>query len=367
MKTYSLLMLPGDGIGPEVTQEIHPFLVWFQAKGFARFEVTTDLVGGASCDRHGTPLTPQVLEKARAADATLFGAVGGPRWDDVPYDLRPEAGVLTLRKELKVFANVRPVTCHPSLVEASSLRREFVEGLDLVVVREQSGGTYFDEPKEIVVLEDGEERAVDTTLYTRSQISRIARFAFDLALGRRKQVHSAEKHNVMKTGVLWKRVFTEVHEDYKSDVTLHHILADACAMQLARNPKQFDVIVCDNLFGDILSDQASMLSGSIGMSPSASLGEIDPETGRRPALYEPIHGSAPDIAGQGVANPLAQIACLALCFRHSLQLPTAADMLDRAVSRALAKGFRTPDIMQPNMHEVSTSEMCRAVLKELER
>lgn len=367
MVSYNILALPGDGIGPEITEEIHPLLSWFEKKGFAEFTVDTELVGGASIDQYGIPLTPSTLDKARIADAIIFGAVGGPSWDDAPYELRPEAGILMLRKELDIFANVRPVKCHPALIESSTLRPEIINGLDLVIVREQSGGTYFAEPKEITTLENGDLQAIDTTLYSSKQVSRIARFAFELAQSRRQLVHSVEKHNVMKTGVLWKQIITDVFQDYQPELKLEHILADACAMQLVRNPKQFDVIVCDNLFGDILSDLASMLSGSIGMLPSVSFGEIDPNSKKRQALYEPIHGSAPDIAGQGIANPLAQIECLALCFRHSLHLPAAADMIDLAITQALAQGIRTADIMQPGMHQVTTSEMSRAILKELDR
>ena len=308
MTTHYLLLLPGDGIGPEVMAEVDRLVAFFNKKSKVAFRTETALVGGAAIDKHGVPLADETLKKAEAADAIVFGSVGGPKWDKVNYENRPEAGLLQLRKELDLFANLRPAICYPALAEASTLRREHVEGLDILILRELTGGTYFGEPKEIVTLENGQKRAVDTTVYTTHEIERIVRVAFDLARKRRNKVHSAEKRNVMKTGVLWNEVVTAVHAKEAKDVELQHILADACAMQLVRNPKQFDVIVCDNLFGDMLSDEAAMLTGSIGMLPSASLGAPDANTGKRKALYEPVHGSAPDIAGQGVANPIAQIA-----------------------------------------------------------
>ena len=307
------------------------------------------------------------MAKAAAADAVIFGAVGGPKWDKVVYEKRPEAGLLRLRKDLDLFANLRPAICYPALAEASSLKREFVEGLDILILRELTGGTYFGEPKEIVTLENGEKRAVDTTVYTTHEIERIARVAFDLARKRRGLVHSAEKRNVMKTGVLWNQVVTATHKSDGAGVKLEHILADACAMQLVRNPKQFDVIVCDNLFGDVLSDEASMLTGSIGMLPSASLGAPDAKTGKRKALYEPVHGSAPDIAGKGLANPIAAIASYGMALRYSCDMAKEADMIDKAISATLARGFRTGDIMQPNMRQVGTKAMGDAILEELAR
>lgn len=367
MATHKLLLLPGDGIGVETMAEVEQVLAFFNAKSTsATFETQSDLVGGASIDKHGTPLTPEALAKAKAADAVIFGSVGGPKWDDVPYEIRPEAGLLRLRKELDLFANLRPAICYPALAEASSLRREIVEGLDILILRELTGGTYFGEPKEIVTLENGEKRAVDTTIYTTHEIERIAKVGFDLARKRGNKLHSAEKRNVMKTGVLWNEVVTEVHKTYAPDVELEHILADNCAMQLVRNPKQFDVVVCDNLFGDILSDAAAMLTGSLGMLPSASLGAPDPVTGRPKALYEPVHGSAPDIAGQGKANPIATIASFGMALRYSFNLIQEADMLDKAIANVLAQGLRTGDIMQPNMRQVSTREMGGAIIKELE-
>ena len=367
MSTCSLLLLPGDGIGPEVMAEVERLVAFFNKRGRMQFKMETGLVGGAAIDKVGVPLDSETLAKAAAADAVVFGAVGGPKWDKVPYERRPEAGLLRLRKDLDLFANLRPAICYPALAEASPLRREKVEGLDILILRELTGGTYFGEPKEIVTLEDGQERAVDTTVYTTGEIERIARVAFDLARKRRNKVHSAEKRNVMKTGVLWNRVVTEVHAREFEDVELQHILADACAMQLVREPKQFDVIVCDNLFGDMLSDEAAMLTGSIGMLPSASLGAPDPKTGKRKALYEPVHGSAPDIAGKGLANPIAAIASFGMALRYSYGLAKEADLIDKAIAGALSRGLRTADIMQPNMRKVGTAEMGSAILEELEK
>jgi 3-isopropylmalate dehydrogenase len=361
---YALLLLPGDGIGPEVMAEVERVIAFFNAKQ-KRFTTETALVGGAAIEAHGTPLPGDTLAKARAADAILFGAVGGPKWDGVPYKLRPEAGLLALRKELDLFANLRPAICYPALAEASTLKREHVEGLDILILRELTGGTYFGEPKEIVTLQNGERRGVDTTVYTTHEIERIARVAFDLARKRRNRVHSADKRNVMMTGVLWNEVVAATHAREASDVELNHILADACAMQLVRNPKQFDVIVCDNLFGDMLSDEAAMLTGSIGMLPSASLGAPDATSGRRKALYEPVHGSAPDIAGKGLANPIAAIASCGMALRYSCGMTEEADLIDRAVAGALARGYRTADILQPNMLKASTAEMGAAILAEL--
>jgi 3-isopropylmalate dehydrogenase len=366
MTRNALLLLPGDGIGPEVLAVVERLVGVLERRGAAHFELERDLVGGAALEAHGVPLTDAALRKAKAADAILFGAVGGPKWDAVPYALRPEAGLLKLRKELDLFANLRPAICYPALAEASSLKREHVEGLDLIILRELTGGTYFGEPKEIVTLANGEKRAVDTTLYTTHEIERIARVAFDLARGRKRKVHSVDKRNVMCTGVLWNEVVTATHAREASDIALQHILADACAMQLVRAPKQFDVIVCDNLFGDVLSDEAAMLTGSIGMLPSASLGARDAATGKRAALYEPVHGSAPDIAGKGLANPIAAIASFAMALRHSWGLAKAADLVEEGIARALARGLRTPDILQPNTRKVGTEAMGAAILEEVE-
>ena len=365
MTTHSLLLLPGDGIGPEVMAQVERVIAHINSRGKAQFETETALVGGCAYDKHGVSVTDETVAKATKADAILFGAVGGPKWDKVPYEHRPEAGLLRLRKDLDLFANLRPAICYPALAEASSLKREFVEGLDILILRELTGGTYYGEPKEIVTLENGQQRAVDTTIYTTREIERIARVAFDLARKRRGLVHSAEKRNVMRTGVLWNQVVTATHAKDGTGVKLEHILADACAMQLVRNPKQFDVIVCDNLFGDMLSDEAAMLTGSIGMLPSASLGAPDPKTGKCKALYEPVHGSAPDIAGQGLANPIAAIASYGMALRYSFDMAADADLIDKAIASTLARGFRTSDIMQPNMRKVGTAEMGSAILEDL--
>ena len=362
MTAYKLLLLPGDGIGPEVMAEVEKVIGALAETGLATFETERDLVGGSAIDAHGKPLTDDALARADAADAILLGAVGGPKWANVPYEIRPEAGLLRLRKDLGLFANLRPAICYPALADASALKRELVEGLDIMIVRELTGGVYFGEPKEITVLADGSKRAVDTQVYTTAEIERIAHVAFDLARKRSGRVASAEKHNVMKSGVLWKEVVTKVHAEY-SDVTLEHVLADNCAMQLVRRPKQYDVLVTDNLFGDVLSDVAAMLTGSLGMLPSASLGAVDAK-GSRKALYEPVHGSAPDIAGKGHANPIAMIGSLAMCLRYSFGLGEAADLLESAITRTLASGARTRDIAAEGVTPISTGEMGDAIIRE---
>jgi 3-isopropylmalate dehydrogenase len=365
MATHRLLLLPGDGIGPEVMREVEKLVAWFRKRGVG-FETETDLVGGAAYDAHKVAITDAAMDLAQKADAVLFGAVGGPKWDGVPYAVRPEAGLLRLRKDLKLFANLRPAICSPALADASSLKPELVEGLDIVIVRELTGGVYFGEPKELVTLEDGSQRAVDTQLYTTGEIERIARVAFDLARKRRGRVASAEKSNVMKTGVLWRQIVSRVHKAEFSDVALEHVLADNCAMQLVRRPKQYDVIVTDNLFGDILSDVAAMLTGSLGMLPSASLGVEDSTTGRRKALYEPVHGSAPDIAGRGLANPIAMIGSFGMALRYSFGLVEEADRLEQAIAKVLGSGTRTADIAGPGANAVGTAEMGDAIIRELD-
>ena len=348
-----LLLLPGDGIGPEVTAQARRV-----AEAVAPdLSIAEALFGGCSFDAHGTPLTDEVLAAAQAARAVLMGAVGGPRWDGkTPRDRRPEAGLLNLRAGMKVYANLRPALCFPALADASSLKRHLVEGLDLMIVRELTGGIYFGSPRFIEDLPGGGKRAVDTQVYTTAEIERVARVAFQLARGRRNLVHSAEKSNVMDSGLLWRQVVTDLHAREFPDVRLEHILADNAAMQIVRDPRQFDVLVTDNLFGDILSDAAAQLTGSLGMLPSAALG--DPG---RPGLYEPIHGSAPDIAGQGIANPLASILSLEMAFRWSLGRPEAADRILAAVVRALDNGARTRDLGG----HLTTVQMGDAVLAAL--
>jgi 3-isopropylmalate dehydrogenase len=366
MATYKLLLLAGDGIGPEVMAEVKKLIAWMNKKGLGRFETEEGLVGGACYDAHGVSITDETMRKAHETDAVIFGAVGGPQWDKVPYDVRPEAGLLRLRKDLGLFANIRPAICYPALAESSSLKPDVVDGLDIVILRELTGGVYFGEPKTITDLGNGQKRAIDTQVYDTYEIERISRVAFELARKRRNKVTSMEKRNVMKTGVLWHEVVTALHQREFKDVQLEHQLADAGGMQLVRWPKQFDVIVTDNLFGDMLSDVAAMLTGSLGMLPSASLGETDAKTKRRKAMYEPVHGSAPDIAGKGAANPIAMIASFGMALRYSFNMDKEADLIDQAISGALAKGLRTADIKSEGTKVVSTQEMGDAIIGELE-
>jgi len=366
MATYKLLLLPGDGIGPEVMEEVKRVIAAFNKRGPHRFETEDGLVGGSAYDASGVAITDETMDRAMAADAVILGAVGGPKWADVPYEVRPEAGLLRLRKDLALYANLRPAICYPALADASSLKRELVDDLDLMVVRELTGGVYFGEPKTITDLGNGQKRAVDTQVYDTYEIERISRVAFELARKRRNKVTSMEKNNVMKSGVLWKEVVNQTHQREAKDVTLEHQLADSGAMQLVRNPKQFDVIVTDNVFGDILSDVAAMLTGSLGMLPSASLGDIDPKTKKRRALYEPVHGSAPDIAGKGLANPIAMIASFGMALRYSFNLGAEADLIEKAISAALARGLRTADIASGGK-AVSTREMGDAIIEEIEK
>src|SRR5262245_5066889 len=367
MATYKLLLLPGDGIGPEVMAEVKKLIAWMNKKGVAKFETEDALVGGCAYDAHGVAVTDATMAKAMAADAVIFGAVGGPKWDKVPYDVRPEAGLLRLRKDLALYANLRPAVTYPALADASSLKRELVEGLDIMILRELTGGVYFGEPKTITDLGNGQKRAVDTQVYDTYEIERISRVAFELARKRRNKVTSMEKRNVMKTGVLWHEVVNQVHAREFKDVTLEHILADAGGMQLVRNPKQFDVIVTDNLFGDMLSDVAAMLTGSLGMLASASLGEVDPKSRKRRALYEPVHGSAPDIAGKGVANPIAMIASFAMALRYSFGMIKEADAIEAAIAAALATGLRTADIASAGTTTVGTAAIGDAIIAELQK
>ncbi|MDE2332350.1 MAG: 3-isopropylmalate dehydrogenase [Bradyrhizobium sp.] len=366
MANHKLLLLPGDGIGPEVMAEVKRLIDWLNAQGIAHFETEQGLVGGTAYDAQGVSITDDTMEQAKAADAVIFGAVGGPKWDSVPYEVRPEAGLLRLRKDLGLFANLRPAVCYPALADASSLKREAVEGLDIMIVRELTGGVYFGEPKTITDLGNGQKRAIDTQVYDTYEIERIARVAFDLARKRRNKLTSMEKRNVMKSGVLWNEVVTQVHAREYKDVTLEHQLADSGGMNLVKSPKQFDVIVTDNLFGDMLSDIAAMLTGSLGMLPSASLGEIDDKTKKRRSLFEPVHGSAPDIAGKGLANPIAMLASFGMALRYSFDMGALADRLDAAITAVLAKGLRTADIKSEGTTAVSTSQMGEAILRELQ-
>jgi 3-isopropylmalate dehydrogenase len=360
-----VLVLPGDGIGPEIMHEALRVVHFFDRRHIASFDIAEDLVGGAAYDAYGTPLSDATLLKALASDAVLFGSVGGPKWEKLPFELWPERGLLRLRKEMALFANLRPAVVFDALAEASSLKRELVAGLDLLIVRELTGGIYFGEPRGIETLADGSRRGINTEVYDESEIERVVRVACELARKRDGRVCEVDKANVMESGGLWREVAQRVRDTEYPDIELSFMYADNCAMQLVRNPKQFDVIVTGNLFGDILSDCAAMLTGSLGMLPSASLGEAD-ATGRRRALYEPVHGSAPDIAGKNLANPLACILSLAMMLRYSFDMGEEADLVENAVRRTLAAGVRTNDIAGSGMRGVSTREMGDAVLRELE-
>ncbi|MFV2051438.1 3-isopropylmalate dehydrogenase [Aliiroseovarius sp. YM-037] len=364
MTTPTLLILPGDGIGPEVMAEVRKIIAWFGDKRGMAFDVSEDLVGGAAYDAHGVPLTDATMEKAQEADAVLLGAVGGPKYDVLDFSVKPERGLLRLRKEMDLFANLRPAQCFDALADFSSLKRDIVAGLDIMIVRELTSGSYFGEPRGI--FEEGNERVgINTQRYTESEIDRVARAAFELARRRGNKVCSMEKANVMESGILWREVVTQVHQADYADVELSHMYADNGAMQLVRAPKQFDVILTDNLFGDILSDCAAMLTGSLGMLPSASLG-APMENGRPKALYEPVHGSAPDIAGEGKANPCACILSFAMALRYSFDQGGEATRLEQAVESVLAAGVRTGDLMQSgDGNPASTTEMGDAVIEAL--
>jgi 3-isopropylmalate dehydrogenase len=361
-----LLVLPGDGIGPEVMGEVRRVIDWMDRRRMVSFDLEEDLVGGAAMDARGAPITDATLARAKAADAVLFGAVGGPKWDSLGFDKRPELAILTLRKELGLFANLRPATVLDPLVGASTLKPEVIKGLDIMIVRESTGGIYFGEPRGVETLADGSKRGINTEVYTTHEIERVARVAFELARKRQNRLCSVEKANVMESGLLWRQTVTALHTREFSDVALSHMYADNCAMQLVRNPRQFDVIVTTNLFGDLLSDLASMLTGSLGMLPSATLGAPD-ASGRRHALYEPIHGSAPDIAGKGLANPLGQMLSFAMLLRHSFEMDEDAALIERACTNVLASGLRTPDVMAPGCAKVGTHVMGEAVVRELDK
>ncbi|HEX4179285.1 MAG TPA: 3-isopropylmalate dehydrogenase [Caulobacteraceae bacterium] len=352
----TLLLLPGDGIGPEVLNEVRRVIDALKTAGDLDLEVIERPFGGVSYDALGAPLSDETIAAALAADAALMGAVGGPKWADAPRDKRPEAGLLGLRQAMGVYANLRPALCFDALAGASALKPELVAGLDIMIVRELTGGVYFGQPRFIETLADGQRRGVDTQVYTTHEIERVSRVAFELARGRRNKVTSCEKSNVMETGLLWREVVADLHGRDYADVQLEHMLADNAAMQLVKNPAQFDVIVTDNLFGDILSDEAAMLTGGIGLLPSAALGEAG-----KPGLYEPIHGSAPDIAGQGIANPLAAILSFEMALRWSLGRSDLADRVFAAVKTALDDGARTKDLGGV----LTTAQMGDAVLKRL--
>jgi 3-isopropylmalate dehydrogenase len=361
MGAKKICVFPGDGIGPEVMREALAVLRTIEkVSGNGRFETEEELLGGVSYDAHGTPMAPRALALARASDAVLLGAVGGPRWDGLPFDVRPERGLLSLRRELGLFANLRPAVVFKPLLSASPLRPELVEGIDLMVVRELTGGIYFGEPRGEFVI-DGVETGINTEVYTRPEIERVARVAFDLARKRTGRLTSVDKSNVLEATVLWRRVVTEVGAKEFPDVTLSHMLVDNCAMQIVRNPRQFDVVVTTNLFGDILTDEASMITGSIGMLPSASIGG-------KIGLFEPIHGSAPDIAGKGVANPLAMILSAAMMLKYSFEMIEEASWIERAVEQVLSEGYRTGDIYREgDGKKIGTVEMGERVRSTVQK
>ncbi|MGE0419725.1 MAG: 3-isopropylmalate dehydrogenase, partial [Acetobacteraceae bacterium] len=354
------------GIGPEVMREVRRVIDWMDRRRMVSFDLSDDYVGGASIDAKGTPITDETMQRAKDADAILFGSVGGPKWDKLGFDLRPEIAILRLRKELDLFANLRPATVLEPLVDASTLKPEVVRGLDIMIVRESTGGIYFGEPRGMETLPDGQKRGFDTETYATNEIERVGRVAFELARKRQNRVCSVEKANVMQSGLFWRQTMTALQQREFPDVELSHMYADNCAMQLVRQPRQFDVIVTGNLFGDLLSDLASMLTGSLGMLPSATLGAVQP-SGKRHALYEPIHGSAPDIAGKGVANPLAQMLSFAMLLRYSFEMNEDAALIEQAVVNVLKSGLRTADIMGPGTARVGTSVMGEAVLRELDK
>jgi len=364
VKKRKILLLPGDGIGAEVVNEVKKIIHWLNKNKSLDFETEEGLVGGASYEKHKKPITDEVFYKALESEAVILGAVGGPKWDNLEFSKRPERALLKLRKELKLFANLRPAICFKQLVDASSLKPEIVSGLDIMIVRELTGGIYFGEPRGIKPIENGERRGVNTHSYTTSEIIRVAKVAFELAQKRNNKVTSCDKSNVMEAGILWREEVQKLQEEEYPNVELTHMLADNCAMQLLRNPKQFDVIVTDNLFGDILSDEAAMLTGSLGLLPSASLGAKD-KNGKMRSMYEPVHGSAPDIAGMGKANPIATILSFSMALKYSLDLDKEAENLDQAVQKVLDLGLRTKDILSKGTKEVTTSQMGDAIISKL--
>ena len=364
VKNRKILLLPGDGIGPEVVREVRKIIEWFNKNKSLDFKIEEDLVGGASYEKHKNPITDEVFYKALESEAVILGAVGGPKYDNLEFAKRPERALLKLRKELKLFANLRPAICFKQLVDASSLKPEIISGLDIMIVRELTGGIYFGEPRGIEPIENNERRGTNTHTYTTSEIQRVARVAFDLAKKRKNKVTSCEKSNVMEAGVLWREEVQALKDKEYQKIELSHMLADNCAMQLLRDPKQFDVIVTDNLFGDILSDEAAMLTGSLGLLPSASLGAKD-KNGKIRSMYEPVHGSAPDIAGKNIANPIATILSLSMALKYSLDLDKEAEQLEQAVQSVLDDDLRTKDIMSKKMKEISTSDMGDAIIAKL--
>jgi len=364
MTAKHILLLPGDGIGQEVVSETRKIIEWFNKNRNTHFTTSEALIGGTAYDKTGTPLPKETLDAAHKADAILLGAVGGTQWESLDYSVRPERGLLGIRKELGLFANIRPAICFDALADASTLKKEVVSGLDIIIVRELTGDVYFGTPRGVETLPDGTRKGVNTMVYTSPEVHRIARVAFDLAMKRNKKVCSVDKANVLECTEMWREEVQKIRDAEYKDIQLSNMYVDNAAMQLVRNPKQFDVMVTGNIFGDILSDCAAMLTGSLGMLPSASLGAKD-KTGKTPALYEPVHGSAPDIAGKNIANPIATILSFAMMLRYSFNLGKEADLLEKSITSVLAQGFRTADIMQDGAKKVSTTEMSDAIIKTL--
>jgi len=364
--TKTLIVVPGEGIGVEVIDQVRRVVDWFDRRREVGFRLKDEPFGMPAYEKYGVLLRESAIEEMRQADAVLFGATGSLLWDKLPPEIRKRGSLLRLRKELELFANLRPVKALPALMEASPLKERVLDGVDLVIVRELNGGMYFGEPRGVETLPSGVKRGFDTETYTTSEIERVARVAFELARKRNRRVTSVEKANVMQSGLFWRQTVTALHEREYADVELSHMYADNCAMQLVRNPRQFDVIVTSNIFGDLLSDLASMLTGSLGMLPSATLGPAD-ASGKRLALYEPIHGSAPDIAGKGIANPMAQIFSFAMLLRYSFGMDEDAALIERACTNVLASGLRTADIMAPGTAKVGTNVMGESILRELDK
>ncbi|MFW0776974.1 MAG: 3-isopropylmalate dehydrogenase [Rickettsiales bacterium] len=361
MATKHILLLPGDGIGPEVVRETQKIISWFSGNGTVKFTTSTEEIGGSAYDKTGTPFPDATLSAAKKADAILLGAVGGPKWEGLEHAVRPERGLLALRKELELFANLRPAICFDELADASSLKHEIIAGLDIMIVRELTGGIYFGEPRGVETLKDGTRRGVNSLVYTSGEVERIARVAFDLAEKRNGKVCSVDKANVLETTEMWREEVQKLGDKEFANIELSHMYVDNASMQLVRNPKQFDVVVTTNMFGDILSDIASMLTGSLGMLPSASLGKAG-----TPGVYEPVHGSAPDIAGKDQANPIATILSFAMMLRYSFDMKSEAEQLEASVRSVLSQGLRTADIMQEGKTLVSTTQMGEAIVEALE-
>ena len=366
MDKKKILILAGDGVGPEAVNEVKKIINYLNNEKLVDFEIEEDLVGGACIDKCKLPIQDTTIEKAKNADAVLLGAVGGPKWDNLPFDRRPEQGLLKLRSDLKLFANLRPAISFDPLIHASSLKSEIIKGLDILIVRELTGGVYFGEPRGIEDLGNGKRKGLNTQVYSTDEIIRVSKVAFELAKKRKKILTSVEKSNVMESGKLWREEVEKLGKEEYSDIDLNHMYADNCAMQLIRNPKQVDIILTDNLFGDLLSDAAAMLTGSLGMLPSASLGEIN--NGKYTSgLYEPVHGSAPDIAGKNIANPIATILSFSMMIFYSFNNQKLSQIIDNSVKNVLDKGFRTQDIMDEKSKKVGTNKMGDLIIEEIKK